>query len=136
MLPEAFSFKKARFPSQTSSQDDWRRKLGVYFSFKKQSGDFVEKWNSFIRKGIWFLEVHRELKSCGVSLHNARILMFGFALVTGLNTGEAHWLTESGMEGLQICRTSERMLSTSVRREAPQLIVQRLRLPPPMQKEV
>lgn len=31
-------------------------------SFKELSGDFVEKGSS-LRKRVWFLEVHKELKS-------------------------------------------------------------------------
>ena len=67
-----------------------------------------------------------QLSSRGVSLRNTRIFMFGFALVTGLHAGEAHWLPEGGMERTQSCRTSEMMLGTRARVEAPRLLVQRL----------
>lgn len=60
MLPEAFSFIKLVSLLRQAVRMLAGEKLGVDFSLKKQSGDFVEKWSSSVRKGIWFLEVHME----------------------------------------------------------------------------
>lgn len=130
MLPEAFSFKKlVSLLRQVVRMLGGGNSVWILASRNRRLCGKVE----FFHKEGYLIpgSTHRELKSCGVSLHNVRILMFGFALVTGLTAGEARWLIEGGMEEAQVFRPSERMLGTSARREAPQPLVQRL-LPQPL----
>lgn len=73
-------------------------------SFKELSGDFVEKGSSFLRKRVWFLEVHKELKShcifssqrqdfsvcvCVRARECVCMCECVFPLLTGLRAGEA-----------------------------------------------